>query len=159
MVATKKRATDPRSPSVELVQLGPETRGACIDLRVGADQWKFVAPVPHYLALCEQADSPWEPRAVVASSRVVGFVMKGVDPADASYWIGGLMISAEDQGRGYGRATVESMIAEATAAGHPSAALSYQPDNTTARDLYRSVGFIETGEIQDDEVVARLLLP
>lgn len=158
MVAKEKRAPGPGSARIELVALDPETRGACIDLQVAAAQWDFVAPVPHYVALCEQPGSPWEPLAVVVSQRVVGFVMKGVDPADASYWIGGLMVAAEEQGRGYGRATVEAMIAQATAAGYRSVALSYQPGNTRARALYLSVGFIETGEVQDDEVVARLLL-
>jgi len=35
-------------------------------------------------------------------------------------------------------------------------ALSYRPDNTVARGLYASAGFVETGEMEDDEVVARL---
>ena len=35
-------------------------------------------------------------------------------------------------------------------------ALTYRPDNIVARRLYASLGFVETGEHQDDEVVARL---
>jgi len=34
-------------------------------------------------------------------------------------------------------------------------ALSYDPQNTVARSLYASMGFVETGEISDDETVAR----
>ncbi len=34
-------------------------------------------------------------------------------------------------------------------------ALSYQPDNEVAKALYASLGFVETGEVDDDEVVAR----
>ena len=34
-------------------------------------------------------------------------------------------------------------------------ALSYSPENTAARELYASLGFVETGEQEDDEVVAR----
>ena len=45
-----------------------------------------------------------------------------------------------------------SMKAEIDA---PSFALSYQPENTAARALYASLGFVETGEQEDDEVVAR----
>ena len=37
-------------------------------------------------------------------------------------------------------------------------ALSYGPTNTVARHLYTSMGFVETGEMEDDEVVARLKL-
>jgi len=39
--------------------------------------------------------------------------------------------------------------------GHREAALSYDPRNTVARSLYASMGFIETGELDDDETVAR----
>ena len=34
-------------------------------------------------------------------------------------------------------------------------ALSYDPENTVARSLYASMGFVETGEISDNETVAR----
>ena len=37
-----------------------------------------------------------------------------------------------------------------------SAALSYPAENGVARRLYASIGFVETGEREDDEIVARL---
>ena len=40
-------------------------------------------------------------------------------------------------------------------AGATGFALSYAPENTVARSLYASLGFAETGEVDDDEVVAR----
>ena len=40
--------------------------------------------------------------------------------------------------------------------GCSSAALSYAPENAAARALYASLGFAETGEREDDELVARL---
>ena len=43
--------------------------------------------------------------------------------------------------------------------GYQHFALSYQPANTAARQLYQKLGFIETAEWEDDEVVARLSLP
>ncbi len=84
--------------------------------------------------------------------------MEAVDPADNSYWIGGLVIDAAAQGRGFGRATVEAMIARAHASSRSSVALSYHPANGVARRLYASLGFVETGEAEGDEVVGRLLL-
>ena len=43
---------------------------------------------------------------------------------------------------------------------HPLAistdALSYSPSNTAARHLYQTLGFIETGAWEGDEIVARL---
>ena len=42
--------------------------------------------------------------------------------------------------------------------GYRSFALSYQPANLVAKHLYRKLGFMETNEWEDDEIVARLLL-
>jgi diamine N-acetyltransferase len=39
--------------------------------------------------------------------------------------------------------------------GFREAALSYEPENTVARQLYASLGFVETDERVDDEIVAR----
>ena len=39
--------------------------------------------------------------------------------------------------------------------GYREAALSYEPENTVARRLYASLGFVETGERVEDELVAR----
>lgn len=80
----------------------------------------------------------------------------------ASHWIGGLVIDAEHQGKGLGRATVEAVLAlwedqEPSLSGTPyhQAALSVTRDNETALRLYRSLGFVETGERSDDEFVLR----
>jgi diamine N-acetyltransferase len=128
---------------------------ACTALEPEQAQQRFVAPVANYLALCAYGDSPWRPLAVRAEEEVVGFVMWGVDPADESFWIGGLIIDRRHQRRGYGRAVVTQLLERAAAAGHQEAALSYHPQNTTARSLYARMGFVETGEVEEDETVAR----
>jgi diamine N-acetyltransferase len=77
---------------------------ACTALEVEEPQQRFVAPVANYLALCAYGESPWHPLAVRAQEEVIGFVMWGVDPADESFWIGGLIIDRRHQGRRHGRA-------------------------------------------------------
>jgi len=129
---------------------------ACADLEVAAEQRDFVSPVARYLCLCHYGGA-WHPLAVYAGDEVVGFVMWAVDPGDRSGWIGGLVIDRTRQRQGYGRATVEILtrrLFESESCG--SCALSYSTDNSVARDLYLSLGFVETGEMEDDEVVARL---
>jgi diamine N-acetyltransferase len=143
---------------VTLTPVGARNWRAVADLDVRDEQRAFVAPVTRYLAMCAYDGGPWRPLAVESGGLVVGFAMEAVDPADDSYWIGGLVIDAASQGRGFGRATVEAMIVRARAGLRPSVALSYHPNNNAARRLYASLGFLETGEADGDEVVGRLML-
>ncbi len=143
---------------VELTEVGPANWRHVADLRVTPEQQAFVTDPCRYLALCAYDAGPWRPLAVTAGGTVVGFVMSAVDAEDDSAWIGGLIIDHDQQGRGYGRATVAALIDRARAAGHPSVALSYQATNVRAAKLYASLGFVETGETEDDEPVARLPL-
>ena len=128
---------------------------ACTALEVEEPQQRFGASVAYYLALCAYGNSPWRPLAVRAGDEVVGFVMWGIDPADESFWIGGLIIDRRHQRRGYGRAVVAQLLERAASTGHREAALSYHTGNTLAQSLYASMGFVETAELVDDETVAR----
>jgi diamine N-acetyltransferase len=114
-------------------------------------------PVSYYLNLCHYG-GVWHPLAVCLGREVVGFVMWAFDPADRSGWVGGLTIDASWQGRGLGRATMEAMLDRLRDERRASAALSFAPDNVRAKRLYTSMGFVETGETEDDELVARRLL-
>lgn len=135
--------------------VGARNWRACAALEVEPSQARFVAPVAYYLALCAYGQSPWQPLAVRDGDEVVGFVMWGIDPEDESFWIGGLVIDRRYQRRGYGRAVVARLLEQAAADGHREVALSYDPQNTQARSLYANMGFVETGEISDNESVAR----
>ena len=119
------------------------------------DQRRFVASVAYYLNLCHYG-GVWQPVALYEGDEPVGFAMWGFDAEEASHWIGGLVIDANHQGRGYGRTAMEAILDHlATQQGYREAALSYEPENTVARRLYASLGFVETGERVDDEFVAR----
>jgi diamine N-acetyltransferase len=143
------------TPAIELRHVDARNWRACADLEVAAEQRDFVSPVARYLCLCHYG-GVWHPLAVY-DDEVVGFVMWAVDPGDRSGWIGGLVIDRARQRKGYGRATVESLTRRLLETeGCASVALSYSPGNSAARDLYASLGFVETGELEDDEVVARL---
>ncbi len=150
-----------------------ETWRDVASLRVTESQRAFVAESAYYLCLCCYGDL-WHPLAVRANtvqaqgaradnaraeSTVVGFLMWAIDPEDRSCWLGGILIDRDHQRRGYGRAAVEAAMRrlrdEQEVTGF---ALSYEPDNVVARGLYRSLGFEETGEREDDEIVARLRL-
>jgi diamine N-acetyltransferase len=119
------------------------------------DQRRFVASVAYYLNLCHYGED-WRPLALYEGGEPVGFAMWGYDTEEGSYWIGGLVIGAEHQGKGYGRAAMEALLDHLGAQpDYREAALSCDPENTLARRLYASLGFVETGERVDDELVAR----
>jgi diamine N-acetyltransferase len=149
------------TPSAPLVTLRPvdsENWREVVQLEVTAAQRAFVAEPCYYLALCHYGGL-WQPLAVYLQERVIGFMMWAVDLADESCWLGGILIDQGLQGQGYGRHAVQAAIAKLVdERGCRHFALSYQPDNTTARHLYRTLGFVETGEMEDNEVVARLRL-
>ena len=122
-------------------------------LEVTEAQRDFVAEPNFYLALC--CYDTWNPLAIYLSDAVIGFMMWGLE--EGSCWLGGIFIDRRYQGRGYGRRAVQAATEVLTAqTGASDFALSYQPTNEVAKHLYTSVGFVETGEMEDDEVVARL---
>ena len=82
------------------------------------------------------------------------------DPDDVgSYWIGGFVIDRRQQRKGYGRDALSALIDYLRGMpGVCDVALSYM-HNEVAKRLYAEAGFVETGETEGDEVVARLRLP
>ncbi len=67
------------------------------------------------------------------------------------------MIDRRYQGKGYGKQTIQVAIEQLSEnQGLLQFALSTSPSNTIARDLYLSLGFKETSEMEDKEAVSRL---
>ncbi|MFO8149266.1 MAG: GNAT family N-acetyltransferase [Trueperaceae bacterium] len=138
--------------------MAADTWRAVAEIEVTEAQRAFVAAPTRYLALCAYGGL-WQPMAVSLGERVIGFVMWAVDPDDGSCWLGGLIIDRRHQCQGHGRRTLEALIDRLTHEhGHRRFALSYRPENP-AKPLYRALGFRETGEVDGEEVVARLWLP
>ena len=127
-------------------------------LEVTVGQREFVAEPCYYLALCHYGGL-WQPMAICLGDRVIGFLMWAVAPDDQSCWLGGILIDQSLQRHGYGRKAVQAAITKLAAEhSHDQFALSYNPANAVARHVYNTLGFVETDEWEDDEVVARLSL-
>jgi len=142
--------------TVELRPITEENFQAVVKLEVLPEQSAFVAP--NVRGIAETHIYPdAEPRAVYAGDEPVGFVLfHPIDkdkPAEG-HCIVRLMIGGQFQGRGLGRqaleAAVEWIVRER---GVDRVRLSVVPSNSRARGLYRSAGFVETGEFDDGEVV------
>ncbi len=130
----------------------------CVKLKVDDSQTKFVASNAFSLA-----QSKFEPESVTLGifndDTIVGFIM--YHPEDyglaKTWFIERLMVAKEYQGKGYGRAGMQTLLDQLRAQpGFTAILISFIPDNTAAEKLYASLGFEDTGEIEEGEKVYRM---
>jgi diamine N-acetyltransferase len=142
--------------SVTLEPVAAHNWRAVSKLEVSLEQREFVADPNFYMALCAYDPPLWNPLAILADGAVIGFLMWAIDSSDGSAWLGGIMVDRQHQGRGYGGRAVQAAIT-LLARDHQVLhfALSYHPKNLVALRLYSRLGFVETFELEGDEVVAR----
>jgi diamine N-acetyltransferase len=130
----------------------------CVRLKVAEDQLKFVAT--NAVSLAESKFYPESvPLAAYDGDTMVGFVMYHPEDYEMSklWFIERLMVGLQYQGKGYGRATMEALLARLKAVpGYAAILISFVPDNDAAQKLYSSLGFVDTGEVEEGELVYRL---
>ena len=153
---------DPRSVAdggvVELREVTKDTVRAICILQVEPSQRGFVAPNAVSFAEAMFEPKAWF-RAVVADDVPVGFLMLSVDEAAPEYYLWRFMIDGRYQGRGYGRAAIGRLIDHVRTLPNATELLvSYVPEPGGPEPVYRGLGFEPTGEMDEDEVVARLRL-
>ena len=147
---------EPAKPEITVRIVHSDNWRDVAKLSVSEEQSQFVAAPSYYLAL--RCYSTWHPLAIYHEDTVIGFMMWGIDD-DESCWLGGILIDKQQQRKGYGREAVRAAIRHLQAeTGASEFALSYQAENSVARNLYKSMDFVETGEMEDDEIIARLNL-
>ncbi len=111
------------------------------------------------------------PFGVFDDNTLVGFLMVGFDIDDywddapevakGNYNLWRLMIDKNYQHKGYGKGTVQlalDFIRTFPCGKAECCWLSYEPENIVAKRLYGSFGFIETGEMDGEELIAVLKL-
>ncbi len=145
-----------------------------LKLSVNDEQKDFVASnevsiVEAYTAIT--ANGFAFPFGIYDDDILVGFVMVGFDTDD--YWedapaiakenynLWRLMIDKKYQHKGYGKKAVElalDFIRTFPCGKAEYCWLSYEPENTVAKELYASFGFKETGDMDGEEIIAVLKL-
>jgi diamine N-acetyltransferase len=150
-----------------------------VDLRVFKSQKNFVAEnwksIVQAYGVRDSATAAF-PFAIYKDKRPVGFLMIGFNEAAMyenwddveapqslvnNYSIWRLMIDKRYQKRGYGREAIKlalNFIRTWPCGKAEYCSLSYEPENEVARELYRSLGFMENGEMDGEEIVAILKL-
>lgn len=155
------------SPIVELCDVTKDNLKQVLALRVKPDQTKFVMDNTRSMADAYVNPDRVMPRLICVAGEPVGFTLLdlvGPDHPDALdgravYVLWRLMIGAEHQGKGYGRAALQAVINHVKKLPDAQAlTLTYVPADGNPSPLYKSVGFKPTGEVVDGEVVMRLSL-
>jgi diamine N-acetyltransferase len=121
------------------------------------EQATFVTPPRWTLARCyvRLFGKRFEhlPHLIRAGDEAVGYATTACDANSAdNYWIDDIMIAAEHQGKGYGRAAVTEVI-KMIAARYPrckAVQLTCFRTNTNAAALYVSLGFEATGGVDEE---------
>ncbi len=145
-----------------------------LKLSVSQEQESFVAPndvsiIEAYTAITGNGYA--FPFGIYEDDIPVGFLMVGFDADDywedapyiakGNYNLWRLMIDKNYQNKGYGKEAVRlalEFIKTIPCGKADFCWLSYEPENEIASRLYHSFGFVETGEMDGDEIIAVLKL-
>jgi len=151
----------PTDLRLELVT--PENVRAACKLELRPDQEGLVAPVAWSLADAYTIPGIAWPRLIYDGDQLVGFIMAAFAPQQENplfqSYLWRLNISAEHQGKGYGRFALEELCKEARRRGLHRLTVSYHAGPHGPEEFYRRLGFHPTGEYNEGETVAERLLP
>jgi len=149
------------------VTLKPVTRDnweEALRLRVHEQQAQFVPEVAVSIAkvhIKPDGDQVcYLPFAVYNGDAMVGFIMHAYEEGTTDmYWINGFLIDKAHQGKGYGKAALAEMVRYIFNRFPQSAEvrLTVNVENHAAQHLYKSFGFIDSGNKYHDEIVFRYL--
>lgn len=133
---------------------------ALMDMALPPEQAGYLASNAYSIAQAHYYPD-WRPRAIYCDGVPVGFALYDVegDGEPGRYAIYRLMVDHPRQHQGIGRLAVALLLAEIRACpGARRITICYQPGNATARRFYASMGFVETGIDERDEMVAEIRL-
>jgi diamine N-acetyltransferase len=146
------------APEVTLREVTAETVRAICALEVRPEQRGYVAPNAVSIAQAHFEPKSWF-RAVYADDTPVGFAMLHEDSEKPEYYLWRFMVAGEHQGKGYGRRALDLVVAHVRdQPGAEELLSSYVPGDDGPAEFYRSYGFVETGEVEEGELVIRLRL-
>jgi len=140
--------------SIRLAEITADNWEDVIDLEVFEEQGSFVADNAYSLA--EAAYNPHcIPLAIYNGDELVGFMMYHPPyEEDNDYWFFRFMIDKDHQRKGYGKAAMQIILDKIKEdKAHNRVFLSFESENTGAKALYESFGFVPDGRILDNEIV------
>lgn len=143
---------------VSLREITADTLYSIIKLKVKPEQEQFVASNSNSIAEAYFEPKAWF-RAIYSGETPVGFLMLFDNPDEPEYYLWRLMIDSRYQRMGYGRQAMNLLIEHVRTRPNATRLLtSYSPGEGTPEPFYAGLGFVNTGEIMDDENVMQLIL-
>lgn len=125
------------------------------------DGEKFVASNAYSLAqawLYREAGDVY-PFAIYDEETPVGFMMLDEDLEERCLVIWRIMFPEEYQNKGYGTQSIRQIIQMAKDSGkYDCLLLDYVPENEIAKHVYEKLGFVPTGEIDNDGEIEMKLI-
>ena len=115
---------------------------------------KFVSPVVRSLADAwfYREEGITYPKAIYADEDLVGFIMYDLDPEEQQVFIWRFLIDQRYQGKGYGRQTIEAVLAMAKEQAQiTKVVVDYVDGNEPMKKILLDLGFEETGFDQDSK--------
>lgn len=147
--------------TVELIKLTEENLQQCFELKVANDQAQYIASKFDSWIAAKENENVARPFAIYCDGEMVGFTMFAFDEdyedPDDRYWLWRFMIDEKLQGKGYGIAALNVIIQYFKDHGANNIRLSTKETNTKALSLYHKVVFLDTGEMNGDEIVLQLV--
>ena len=146
--------------SLELIELDKRARDF-LRLEVHESQANLVSTVAESYAdaLFLPRDPNGAPivwmRGILRNSQPAGFIMCA-EPTEQQRdpWLWRLLVDKSHQGMGVGTFAVQEVLNRYREMGCSRVLLCWVPDEQNSADFYRKLGFKETGEMWDGEVVA-----
>jgi diamine N-acetyltransferase len=145
---------------VHLVPVNGDNFRECVRLPTGEDH-RHVAPNVYSIAQAQFIPGA-KSCCIYHGDEMVGYTLYNLNQENGEglrLWVSRLMMAEDQRGKGYGRATLLQLIAEARQQGCVEIGLSTHPDNFKAIGLYESLGFRATGKIEDGEMIYVCPLP
>jgi diamine N-acetyltransferase len=136
---------------VTLQKVTRENLDDILDLKVTSKQENFIASNAVSIAQAHFYPKVTWFRAIYADETPVGFVLLDDDPANSFYAVWRFMIDARFQKCGFGKRALELVIEYIkTRPGAKVLSTSCVPGEGSPKGFYQKIGFISTGEMDED---------
>ena len=133
----------------------------CFNLSLGEGQDRFVSHPIRSLAQAYVCYNQCTPFGIYRCDTIVGYVMVIYDYDEETYNIWHMMIDEKYQGKGYGSIAIKLCIDYIKSRPFGSSndvILTCNIDNSIAIHIYEKIGFKDTGERDDNELVMKLVV-